>query len=159
MNWHLINVKTRDEIKALIALSRQGYHCWLPMCRSREGERVVAWFPGYLFIELFVGQAPPERDPKVGVYGLVQFGDSLAVVPEAVMQQLRERLAEDGGIVVLNRRFGFKKGDLLAITKGRAAGYTGLYDGASDIRCTQLLDILVNGMRLKVSQDAVQAAQ
>lgn len=90
--------------------------------------KIRAYFPGYVFVrgdlEIF-GDSAFDRIP--GAHGLVRFGDLPAVVPDVLIRELRERLAEieaAGGLVF----DALKPGDRVRITTGPFAGYEAIFD-------------------------------
>ena len=90
--------------------------------------KVRPYFPGYIFVrgdlELF-GESTFNWIP--GTHGLVRFGDMPAVVPDVLIRELRQRLAEieaAGGLVF----DALKPGDRVRITSGPLAGYEAIFD-------------------------------
>ncbi|MCS6811192.1 MAG: transcription/translation regulatory transformer protein RfaH [Tepidimonas sp.] len=130
--WYLVHTKPRQEERALDNLQRQGYPCFLPQVpveRMRAGRRIVqpvALFPRYLFIQLRTdGQGPswaPIRS-TLGVTRLVAFGAQPARVPEAIVAQLQQQVAE----LSAAPQPLFQPGQTVRITQGPFAGLEAIY--------------------------------
>ena len=96
MRWYVIHAKPRQEARALENLERQGYEAWLPMLtvqkilRGRVADVTEPLFSRYLFIRLDTVQSnwSPIRS-TLGVSRLVTFGNQPAVVPDALIDDLR----------------------------------------------------------------------
>lgn len=97
--WYLLQSKPNQAARALEHLQRQAYPCFLPL---RQVERVVRGrrqqteeplFPNYLFIQLddVHDNWMPIRSTR-GVSRLVGFGGQPLPVPDAVIEQLRQRM-------------------------------------------------------------------
>ncbi len=90
--------------------------------------KVRPYFPGYVFVRgdlALVGESAFNWIP--GAHGLVRFGDLPAVVPDALIRELREKLTEieaAGGLVF----DALKPGDRVLITTGPFAGYEAIFD-------------------------------
>jgi len=90
--------------------------------------KVRPYFPGYIFVrgdlEHF-GESAFNWIP--GTHGLVRFGDMPAIVPDVLIRELRQRLAEieAAGELVFDA---LKPGDHVLITSGPLAGYEAIFD-------------------------------
>lgn len=120
--------------------------------------KIRLFFPRYIFINANleqVGKSTLQWIP--GAVGLVQFGGEPAIVPEAFIRELRERLArvESSGGLMLE---GLKRGDTVKITQGPFAGYEALFDVylKSDERVQVLLHWLGRQMKVKLNTSAVE---
>ncbi|PVZ15712.1 MULTISPECIES: transcription termination/antitermination NusG family protein [unclassified Pseudomonas] len=90
--WYLIQTKARQEARAEEHLRRQHLECYRPVKADAKGAE-QALFPGYLFLRM----APtdswfPIRSTR-GVARVVAFGPAPCAVPEALVEQVRQRLA------------------------------------------------------------------
>ncbi|MFZ6048993.1 transcription/translation regulatory transformer protein RfaH [Pseudomonas sp. CR3202] len=99
-HWYLIQCKPRQDARAEENLARQSYTCFRPICtvtrRRANGEQqcLESLFPGYLFIQLdrVTDNWHPIRSTR-GVSQLVRFGDQPAIVPDELVDEIRQRLA------------------------------------------------------------------
>ena len=97
--WYLVKARPGQTDRATRELSNQGYEVFCPEIsveRLRGGKRVhriEPLFPGYLFIELSetASNWRPLRSTR-GVSHIVSFGNKPAVVPDQVVETLRERM-------------------------------------------------------------------
>ena len=99
-NWLLLQVKPRQELRALESLERQKGECYCPqikvekISRGKHIQVEEALFPGYLFIN-----AQPEQNGLTytsirssrGVSKIVGFGGEPIKIPEALIQQIKLR--------------------------------------------------------------------
>jgi len=96
--WYLIKAKPGQTERAAQELRNQNYEVFCPSIqveRVRGGKRIQKTeplFPGYLFIELSETDSNwrPIRSTR-GVAYIVCFGNKPAVVPDQVVENLRER--------------------------------------------------------------------
>lgn len=155
-HWHLVHTKPRQEARAAENLGRQGYAVYLPLAlalRRRRGkpERLVEpLFPRYLFIRLEPGvdNWAPLRS-TFGVSRVVRFGMEAAVVPDALVDALRQREDADG--VCDLRRPPPQAGDRVLIVEGALAGLEGLFEAEDgEQRVTVLLEIVGRATRVRV---------
>ncbi len=92
--WYLIQTKPRQELRAEEHLRRQHFECYLPQ-KSTDGTTREPLFPGYLFIHLDRHQDNwyPIRSTR-GVARVVAFGGEPTPVQDGLIEQLRQRLAQ-----------------------------------------------------------------
>jgi transcriptional antiterminator RfaH len=143
MQWYVIHTKPRQEQRALENLERQGYRAWLPtieMEKLRRGKlvRVVEpMFSRYLFIQLDKTQSnwSPIRS-TLGVNKLVSFGNVPAVVPDALIDVLRQT---DG----VQRELLLKEGDAVQFVSGPLQGVEGiLQQRDGELRAMVLIELI-----------------
>lgn len=156
MAWHVVIAKPGQEAKAEKHLIRQGYETFLPRCGKRAGKAddPVPLFPRYLFVRLAPEQGWTPIKSTIGVSSLVVFGESLAIVPEYVIENIRKRVALGGGVVVLEGPT-YKIGQRLRLKDSVFRDLSGLYAGSGKARNTLLLDML-GGKRLEVPAAMVE---
>ena len=103
-NWLLLQVKPRQEVRALENLQRQGGDCYCPkiliekLSRGNRVEVEEALFPGYLFINAqpaTSGLSYTSIRSSRGVSKIVAFGEEPIKVPEALILQIRQREKAD----------------------------------------------------------------
>lgn len=116
--WYLIQTKPRQEARAEEHLCRQQFECYRPVKAVPDGRSRTeeALFPGYLFIRLDANRDNwyPIRSTR-GVSRIVSFGGSPTAVQDALIEQLRQRLAmSDPDIMAPD----FKLGDRVQINGG-----------------------------------------
>lgn len=96
--------------------------------KNPRAAKTRPYFPGYLFVHAdleILGDNAFSWVP--GAHGLVSFGDTPAVVPEALIRELRQRVDQiemAGGLVAE----ALKPGDPVRITEGPFAGYEAIFD-------------------------------
>jgi len=133
-NWLLLQVKPRQEMRALENLERQNGICYCPLIQIEKlsrGKRIYAeeaLFPGYLFINF---------DPKIsnltytairssrGVSKIVRFGEEPVKVRESLILQIKgyeKANLPDFGAATLP-----KKGDSVIIVEGPFKGLQAVY--------------------------------
>jgi transcriptional antiterminator RfaH len=143
MQWYVIHTKPRQEQRAVENLERQGYRAWLPtieMERLRRGKlvRVIEpMFNRYLFIQLDKTQSnwSPIRS-TLGVNKLVSFGNVPAVVPDTLIDLLRQ---SDGR----QREFLLKEGDAVQFVSGPLQGVEGiLQQRDGELRAMVLIELI-----------------
>jgi transcriptional antiterminator RfaH len=163
--WYAVSCKPRQEAVAEENLLRQGFHVYLPRIRIRQRRRghwldaVEVLFPRYIFIRI----DPLQRSTATirstrGVVGLVRFGGQPAVVPDAVMDALREREDAASGLHEDKRPL-FSAGEAIKLVDGPLAGMEGVFtqkDG--DIRVIVLLELLGKANKVTVSRDWIARA-
>ena len=98
-HWYLVQTKPNQEARAEENLSRQGYVCFRPQRERKAAGRSRAagsesLFPGYLFIQLndVNDNWYPIRSTR-GVNRIVSFGTQPTAVSEAIIDDIRQRLA------------------------------------------------------------------
>lgn len=117
IKWFLIYCKPKQETRAEINLSRQGFTVFRPtinVIKSKIGcqNSVVSesLFPRYLFVQV---------DPDIksiapilstlGVSGFVKFGDRYAVASDTLISEIRSNIVEQS--VLVGSSEAIKKGD------------------------------------------------
>jgi len=164
-NWYAVCCKPRQEAVAEENLLRQGFRVYLPRIRIRQRRRgqwidaVEVLFPRYLFIRIDPRRrsTAPVRSTR-GVVGLVRFGGQPAVVPDAVMNALRQREDAASGLHEDKRPL-FSAGEPIKLVDGPLAGMEGVFtqqDG--DKRVIVLLELLGKANKVKVDRDWVARA-
>lgn len=163
--WYAVCCKPRQEAVAEENLLRQGFHVHLPRIRIRQRRRgqwidaVEVLFPRYIFIRI----DPARRSTATirstrGVVGLVRFGGQPAVVPDAVMDALRQREDAASGLHEDKRPL-FSEGEAIKLVDGPLAGMEGVFtqkDG--DKRVIVLLELLGKANKVTVSRDWIARA-
>ncbi|MBE0621242.1 MAG: transcription/translation regulatory transformer protein RfaH [Burkholderiales bacterium] len=158
--WYAICCKPRQEAVAEENLLRQGFNVYLPRIRIRQRRRghwldaVEVLFPRYIFVRV----DPLQRSTATirstrGAVGLVRFGGQPAVVPDTVMEALRQREDADSGLHQDKRPL-FNSGETVKLVDGPLAGMEGVFtEQDGDKRVIVLLELLGKANKVTVSRD------
>ena len=133
-NWLLLQVKPRQEMRALENLERQQAQCYCPLIQVEKlsrGKRIhaeEALFPGYIFINF-----DPEKSNLThtairssrGVSKIVRFGEEPVKVPESLILQIKD--CEKASVSSLNAPSLPQKGDMVIIVGGPFKGLQAVY--------------------------------
>ena len=133
-NWLLLQVKPRQEMRALENLERQQAQCYCPLIQVEKlsrGKRIhieEALFPGYFFINF-----DPQKSNLTytairssrGVSKIVRFGSDPVKVPESLILQMKD--CEKASVSSLNAPNLPQKGDTVIIVKGPFKGLQAVY--------------------------------
>ena len=130
-DWHLLQCKPREEIRANLNLKNQGYTTFLPEVKTTKKtkagyvESPSPLFPGYIFIKLNnnIDNWSPIRSTR-GVNKLVTFGLNPAVVPDLVIQNIRQITEVDK----TNEHYPFSKGEKITINTGPFKDLQAVFD-------------------------------
>ncbi len=160
--WYLVYSKLHQERVALENLTRQGYASYVPMMRNRRRRRerrvsvIEPMFPRYLFVRLSdtLDDWGPIRSTR-GVMRLVRFGTAAAVVPDTLIETLREREGDDGVQVLPEHEF--KPGERVRICEGAMQGYEAIFSARSGKqRVLLLLEIAGKTARVMLDADGIE---
>ncbi len=165
--WYAVQIRARDEIKALGHLVRQGYRIYLPryakrIRHARKTELVPRpLFPGYLFVRLNLaadGWRSIRSTVGVAGAGIVCFGGQPVPLPNGIVEGLKA-LEDVDGLIQFEDRFSFKRGDQVVILNGPFSRQLGLCDGITENqRIAILLNLLGRKVRVMLDVAAVEAA-
>ena len=150
-NWLLLQVKPRQELRALENLENQRGECYCPQIRIEKlsrGKRVEAeeaLFPGYLFIN-----AQPEQNGLTytsirssrGVSKIVGFGAEPLKVPEALIAQIK--LREESGLMGASPMGLPQVGDSINILEGPFKGLKAVFSHTDGLQRSIVLINLLN---------------
>lgn len=98
--WYLIYTKPTEEFRAMVNLERQNFTTYLPVLMSPascscQGRQHNPLFPRYLFVEINHDTDDMSKITSTsGVSNLVKFGNQLATVDPAVIDQVRQSEAK-----------------------------------------------------------------
>lgn len=163
MSWYVIHTKSRQELRALQNLERQGYVCYLPTLLKKKIVRTALMleseplFARYLFIQLNSNSNSKSWAPirsTLGVSRLLTFGNEPAKVPSELIQTLRSQEH------ILNEvpHSPFKNGDVVRILRNDAfRGVEAIYqmeDGQA--RAMVLIELLHRPTRVTVPITSLQ---
>ena len=150
-NWLLLQVKPRQEMRALENLELQQGECYCPLIQVEKlsrGKRIhaeEALFPGYLFINV-----QPEKNGLTytsirssrGVSKIVGFGAEPIKVPEALIAQIRHR--EQFNSLGLIAKDLPQAGDDINITEGPFKGLKAVFSHTDGLQRSIVLINLLN---------------
>ncbi|MGY6631645.1 MAG: transcription termination/antitermination NusG family protein [Wenzhouxiangella sp.] len=163
--WHAVFCKPKQDAIAEEHLLHQGFEIFRPKTQTRirrNGRRVLlteSMFPRYLFIHLdSQGEDwTPIRSTR-GAVGLVRMGLHTPVIPDPVIQMLRERCDEQG-VVNLAGQIDFQPNDLVEIIDGPCAGYRALFQSrSSEERVIVLLTLLQHERSVELEERCIRRA-
>ena len=156
----IVYTKPRQERRALTNLSRQGYKVFLPLCRKPRAIEPSPLFPRYLFIWI-----PRDREwspvgNTPGVSKILKNSDLRpADISEKTVAGIMERMAKDGGAVILEGdpqgKRTFTKGQEINVTEGTHAGMKGLYVSRSKDRVIALLNMFGRQVRATIDESHI----
>ena len=116
--------------------------------------RSLELFLGYCFV-LIVHDRWYAARWCPGVTRLVLAGERPAIVPDAIIDGLRQR--ERAGFIELPKPPRFKRGDPVKVSAGSFAGHLGLYDGQRPHeRVAVLLALLGASVRVTLPKDDIE---
>ena len=163
-NWLLLQVKPRQEMRALENLERQQAQCYCPKIqveKLRRGKRIQveeALFPGYLFINAQTqqnGLTYTSIRSSRGVSKIVGFGTEPVTIPEALIDQLK--LRENTGLTWAEADDLPQAGDKINITEGLFKGLQALYSHADgQQRAIVLINLLHQQIPTSLANTQIQ---
>ena len=157
-NWFAVVTKPRQEQIALENLQRQEFECFPPMAenpyqRRRKNRRQIIepLFPRYLFLNAIAGQQnlAPVRSTR-GVTTMVRFGTELAVVPESIINAIKNRMDTATGLIRI-KPVEVEAGDKVRNFDGPLAGISGIVEErSSENRVLILMELMGRSTRVEV---------
>ena len=131
-NWYALRLKPHKERVVNQRLQRLDIQTYLPMVRVKPKNPRAAkekpYFPGYLFVCADLENVGANTlNWMPGVLGLVSFGGIPAAVPENLIHELQQRLAQieaEGGLILAE----LEPGDKVRIVEGPFTGYEAIFD-------------------------------
>jgi transcription elongation factor/antiterminator RfaH len=160
--WYVLHSKPHKENQIDSYLQSQKLETFYPTLRVQpvnpRASKIRPYFPGYLFVRAdleTVGVSALKWIP--GAVGLVSFAGQPGTVPDYIIRELRQRIAEieaAGGLTL----DGLKQGDPVRITHGPFAGYEAIFDmrlsGAERVQV--LLQMLGRLVKVQVNASAIE---
>jgi transcriptional antiterminator RfaH len=158
-NWFVVVTKPRQEKTALEHLQRQGFKCFLPMAenpyqrRSKKNQKLIEpLFPRYLFLNAIAESQnlAPVRSTQ-GVISMVRFGTELAVVPDQIINAIKQRVSPETGLIKIEL-IQIKPGDKVKVFDGPLTGLNGIVqERNSEHRTIILMKLLGRPTRVQVN--------
>jgi len=154
--WYVIHTKPKQEARALLNLTNQGYECFLPMHKKQVVRRAAVvtqsepLFSRYLFIQLDTNLSGKSWGPirsTLGVSKLVVFGSEPARVDSNLIHLFKQReLSVADQVTPL-----FKTGDQVVIAQGPFAGLNATFQMSDgEMRAMVLIEVLNQVSKLKL---------
>jgi transcriptional antiterminator RfaH len=152
--WAVAQTVTNRESFAAGRIADAGFEVFAPKAKMRANGcwRIVALFPGYLFVRILDRWRIVTK--TAGVLGLIMHGEQPARCPDAELDKIRSQIMGNGLVrlpkPLPKRRL--ERGQDVRIVAGPFCGFNAIYDGmsASD-REFVLLDILGRKARVEVT--------
>jgi transcription antitermination factor NusG len=161
-NWYALRSKPRKEEVVWRQVLSQGFEVYYPRLRvhpvNPRSRKVKAYFPGYLFVNVDVEQVGVSLFQWMPhTLGLVSFGGEPAVVPDHLLQAVRQRVDQintAGGEVF----DGLKPGEAVWISDGPFRGFEAIFDARlpGNERVRVLLEFLGNRRQVAVVLESGQ---
>ncbi len=162
--WFVVVSKPRQEKTAFEHLQRQGFECFLPMAenpyqrRSKKNQEIIEpLFPRYLFLNAIAEfqNLAPVRSTK-GVISMVRFGTELAVIPDSIIDGIKQRITPETGLIKIEP-VEIKPGDRVKVFDGPLAGLNGIVqEKNSERRAIILMELLGRPIKVQVETRLLQ---
>jgi transcriptional antiterminator RfaH len=140
--WTVAQIESQREKTAADFLRQSGFTTYLPQLkirRSSQPQRIVPFFPGYLFVQIVERWYPVRW--SVGVIRLLMEGDHPGHVPDNVIATIRRQEGRDGFVKI--PKYGLQLGQAVRVAKGSFVGHLAVFDGmAGQDRSRILLELL-----------------
>ncbi len=161
LSWYLLKTKPRDEGRVFDQLKTACYSCLFPtywkvtrLGRKREKRPL---FPGYIFVQAVLKKDYHTLRYTRGVASFVKSGNRPAPVPEPIIEELYERMREDGTVRMFSRPL--LEGEKVMISEGPFAGFEGVFlESLNDGERVALLINGLTGFRIEVNRLMVTTA-
>lgn len=128
--WYCVRTQPKHEHIAAATLTRNlGLEVFHPRLRLERATRrgvvrvVEPLFPGYLFVRCVLGERLDEIRYVNGVSSLVHFGEKIPVVPEPVIEELRQCFETEEPMSVEDRLY---PGADVTVAEGAFMGFSGI---------------------------------
>lgn len=164
--WYTIRTKTRQEEIAKLNYQRQGYIVYLPKLRKtvrharRTSEKVVPFFPGYLFLQLSASDRNWTTIASTrGSLGALCFGDTYVPVPDWVIADLKEREDNNSNIPIVDlMKDKLVPGSVVTINLTGEENTQGIvYSSRGSANVDVLLTILGRQVKATVALDRIES--
>lgn len=163
--WYVLYTKPHKEPLVNGQLEDRGLDVFFPTLQFNRGYnrgiRLEPFFPHYLFVKADL-MAEEAKDLRYlpGVRTLVHFTGRPAVVPDVVIEQLRERLQPYEAKVLRRSEWLFQPGQAVVVKSGPFAGFEALFQKGlnGSERAQILLNLLGSWSRAEISVHDLKAA-
>ena len=158
-SWFCLKAQPkREHIAAACLRQMSEVEVFCPRVRFRKStSRGPVWFvesmfPGYLFARFDYMALNRRIRQRPGVSGFVQFGDRLALLPDALVSEIKDRTGEEE-IVEVNQTL--EPGQAVEVTKGPFQGLEALVTRV--ITARERVEILIHWMGRTLQAEAGMA--
>jgi transcription elongation factor/antiterminator RfaH len=148
--WYVVQTQPHREHLAAEHLAKQAFEVFFPRQRKtvrharRISERLVSYFPGYLFVRLdLAAQRWRSVNGTIGVRSLIMGGERPVPAPVGLVEALRER-ADARGCLAPPPDYG--PGDRVRLLSGPLADLVGTLDRLEGTARVRILIELVGGV-------------
>jgi len=129
-NWYCLYTKPRMEYRVHQALVTRGIESYLPELplSARDRRRGIRrpFFPRYLFARMMLADNLLWVQWTVGLVRILSFGDSPVIVDNAIIEMLKENLAER---IRMEAEYGqFRPGERVRVIEGPFRGFEAVFD-------------------------------
>jgi len=164
-HWHAVFCKPRQDARAEEHLLNQGFELFRPRVRTRQVRngrpqmRTESMFPRYLFVRLARGidDWSTIRSTR-GTIGLVRLGAETPIVPDPVIESLRQRCSGED-VVNLAGAIDYKANDPVEIIEGPCSGYQALFKARTgEERVIVLLQLLQQERAVELDENSIRRA-
>lgn len=161
VHWYCVKARPRQEQAAKTAMVNEaGLQVFCPMLRFERARKsgrvrvVEAMFPGYLFVRFCYETHYRLVGTSNGVSTIVSFGGIPAIVPAAIIDELRASVA-DGETVEIPSNLSI--GNEVEVVEGPFRGIRAIVTSVMPARArvTILLELLGMEREVEVSEEAV----
>jgi transcription antitermination factor NusG len=159
LNWYALYTCPRHEKCVAQQIEQRSITCFLPLYRSvrrwkdRRKQLELALFPGYVFVRLALKDRFRVLQLPSAVR-LVSFNGEPAVLPEAEIEHLRQRLARGGG---LEPHPYLRVGRRVRVCGGPMQGLEGIIVRRKDhCRVVFSLDLIMRSVAVEVDEGDVE---
>jgi transcription antitermination factor NusG len=132
LQWYALRSKPRKEETIWRQMNTHGFEVFYPCLRVKpvnpRSRKIRPYFPGYLFVHADlqeVGLSAFQWTPHA--VGLVCFGGEPAIVPDALIYSIQQRMRELQH-VISRPSAGLHSGDKIRIQEGPFHGYEAIFD-------------------------------
>ncbi|MGD8586360.1 MAG: transcription termination/antitermination NusG family protein, partial [Chloroflexota bacterium] len=131
--WYALHTKVHAEHQAAHELRRHGIETYLPEIKAKVGraaEKQVAFFPGYLFMNVDLNRTSAANWRWAsGVRYVVSQGESPVAIPAEIITHIRRQLDEQETASARHTVARFKKGDRVRVADGPFADMLAVFEG------------------------------
>jgi transcriptional antiterminator RfaH len=130
--WYVLRSKPNKEIILWRELTARGFECFFPRLDVRPVDprtrKIQPYFPGYLFLHIDLDQVRASTFQWMPFSnGFISFGNTLATVPENLIQAIRRRVNQINAAAGEQRK-NLKRGEVVTIQGGLLDGYKAIFD-------------------------------
>jgi transcriptional antiterminator RfaH len=161
--WAVAQTVAHREAFAAFRIAEEGFEIFAPKTRIRANgsSRIVALFPGYLFVRILDRWRAVAK--TAGVLGLIMAGDHPAACPDAEIDKIKGATMRNGLVRLPKppKSRAFKPGQSVRISSGSFCGFNAIYQGMSQRdREIVLLEMFGRETRIELGVgDIVQSAE